>query len=110
MPDLTQDTSGATPADVDELEEAFSQARVRFWRCLNRQHRIVDWAGAVATCRTCGLTSEMTKGLIKLTRLVALEQIEARFRHSREATLDELWNAIRAVLDQPATDPDLPEG
>ena len=93
---------------IDELDKAFGEARVRFWRCLNRDHRVVDWSGDVATCRDCGLTSEMTKQLIVLTRQVALEQIEARFR-SGVATLDELWNAVRTALEPPADPANNPE-
>lgn len=51
----------AVQVAADELEEAFKNVRFRFWTCINKAHRYVTWNGDVASCDTCGLTSEMTR-------------------------------------------------
>jgi hypothetical protein len=50
--------------DGDLTAEVFAllgQLPVRFWRCLQPDHREVDWTNGVGQCATCGLTSEMTR-------------------------------------------------
>lgn len=61
-------------------------ARVQFWTCLNKAHRTVTWNGDVATCGTCGLTSEMTR---RYANDVA--------RYVREKAPD--WPAARKAID-----------
>ncbi|TMS00151.1 hypothetical protein [Nonomuraea basaltis] len=57
MPDLPEE---AVQAAADDLEEAFKNTPYRFWTCINKTHKYVTWTGDVASCDTCGLTSEMT--------------------------------------------------
>lgn len=62
------------------------KAHIQFWACLNKEHRTVTWNGDVATCDTCGLTSEMTR---RYANDVA--------RYVREKAGD--WAAAREAID-----------
>ena len=46
--------------DRRDWTELLGNVRIQFWICLNDSHRTVTWTGNVASCDTCGLTSEMT--------------------------------------------------
>lgn len=62
-----------TPA---EFPAELLNAPVRFWICINREHKNVTWDGDVATCPDCGLTSEMTKRYAALVRVMVADKIE----------------------------------
>ena len=48
-------------SDEDQkVLEMLGNLRIRFWTCLNPAHNTVTWNGDVASCNTCGLTSEHT--------------------------------------------------
>jgi hypothetical protein len=55
-------------ADGDELMDMLKNVRVQFWTCLNKAHMYVTWTDDVASCDTCGLTSEMTRKRDALVR------------------------------------------
>jgi len=46
--------------DREHFAALLADAKIMFWTCLNEDHKYVTWTGDVATCDTCGLTSEMT--------------------------------------------------
>jgi hypothetical protein len=46
--------------DREYFAALLAGTRILFWTCLNKDHKHVTWTGDVATCDTCGLTSEMT--------------------------------------------------
>lgn len=50
------------------IPEEVLNAPVTFWTCLNRAHETVTWDGDVASCDTCGLTSQMTQRRAALIR------------------------------------------
>ena len=60
-----------------DLPEEVLNAPVRFWMCLNREHKNVTWESDVATCPDCGLTSEMTNRYATVLRIMLAEKIEA---------------------------------
>ena len=46
--------------DREHFAALLAGAKIMSWTCLNKDHKHVTWTGDVATCDTCGLTSEMT--------------------------------------------------
>jgi hypothetical protein len=46
--------------DRDWVAALTAGTKIMFWTCLNDDHKHVTWTEDVATCDTCGLTSEMT--------------------------------------------------
>lgn len=48
--------------------EALKDKPIVFWTCLQPDHLDVDWEGDIATCRTCGLTSQMTRLYVDAVR------------------------------------------
>lgn len=55
-------------AAMPELPAEIANAPVRFWMCINPDHRSVVWDGDVATCLDCGVTSDMTARYAKVVR------------------------------------------
>ena len=71
-------------SDPGELPEELLNAPVRFWMCINREHKTVTWDGNVARCPDCGVTSEMTKRYAAVLRIMLAEKIEAAERELAE--------------------------
>ena len=57
------------------LWSALKDVRVQFWTCPNDEHRMVTWTGDVASCDSCGMTSEMTARLIRAAVAYERERI-----------------------------------
>ena len=55
-------------AHVPALPAEILNARVRFWMCINRDHKSVVWDDDVAQCPDCGVTSTMTARYAKVVR------------------------------------------
>jgi hypothetical protein len=59
-----------------EMPEEILNASVRFWMCLNREHKNVTWTDGVGVCPDCGLTSAMTDRYASVLRVMLAEKIE----------------------------------
>lgn len=82
----------------EDIRKAIERTPIQFWTCLNRDHQTVTWNGDVASCDTCGLTSEMTQRFIGSIR-----------RHTAEHLLKvaEIARGVRCPVchGRPAVDP-----
>jgi hypothetical protein len=85
-------TSEQVPAG---LPPELSTARMRFWVCLNREHRFVDWVDGVATCPDCGLTSEMTGRFAATAKQVGREEVLRELGIHPEQTAERLKQPAR---------------
>ncbi|SFK92246.1 hypothetical protein SAMN05216275_14144 [Streptosporangium canum] len=87
------------PEEEWDLLELFANLRVRFWTCLNQAHKAVTWTGDLASCDTCGLTSEMTSRYRELVRQHERREIT---RHIRAIPEDDepLRTATRKFIDR----------
>jgi hypothetical protein len=65
---------------MSELFEEILNAPVRFWMCINREHKSVAWDGDVATCPDCGVTNQMTTRYADRIRRVERSRIVEGFR------------------------------
>lgn len=90
MPDPIPEEAD-TRMSADDLEEAFKNVRFRFWTCLNKAHRYVTWNGDVASCDTCGLTSEMTAKRDSLVREHERRKVAGRIAAAIEAVDPVEW-------------------
>ncbi|MEV8638952.1 hypothetical protein AB0395_45590 [Streptosporangium sp. NPDC051023] len=87
------------PEDEWDLLELFANLRVRFWACLNKAHKDVTWTGDVASCDTCGLTSEMTGRYRELVRQHERREVVRQIRALTED--DDPWRpATRRFIDR----------
>lgn len=59
----------------DDVREAINRTPIAFWTCLNSDHDAVTWNGDIATCDTCGLTSEMTQRFTRSVRTHMAEHV-----------------------------------
>jgi hypothetical protein len=59
----------------DDIRKAIERTPIQFWMCLNRDHQTVTWSGDVASCDTCGLTSEMTQRFTRSIRTHMAEHV-----------------------------------
>lgn len=87
------------PDEERDLVELFANLRVSFWTCLNKDHKAVTWTDDVASCDTCGLTSEMTSRYRELVRQHERRDI---VRHIRAIPEDDepLRTATRKFMDR----------
>jgi hypothetical protein len=78
---------------ADERLDVDLNVRVRFWMCINRDHKRVVWHDDVAHCPDCGVTSAMTSRYA--------ESVRKYHRDDAVELAAELVKAIRAhVRDQ----------
>lgn len=92
----------------EELAEAVGSIPILFWICLNPGHGLVTWADGVATCRDCGLTSEMTEVWAGEIREHERAEVAKRFRdradqyeQARQAdglTLGQIWDGTTQAM------------
>lgn len=92
QPETHRDTP--EPADDTDLPDELLNARVRFWMCINRDHKSVTWEGDVATCPDCGITSDMTRAYAQRVRARCREEIEREV----SADLDKFAGALSTQL------------
>lgn len=90
--------SDPTPGPIGDLAEALGNPRARFWTCLNPAHRFVEWAGETATCRDCGLTSEMTGRYKKALHKHVVEPALREVYRERARLLAFLTRVFPAVI------------
>lgn len=82
-----------TDDEFNEAMDALAKVRVSFWTCLNPAHRTVDWADNVATCRACGLTSEMTGRRQRLIERWTRERVAAAIEETIDADVPGTYEA-----------------
>lgn len=104
MPAMATDGPAKEPPKGESLDPlvVLSQVRVQFWKCLNPAHDIVAWEDGVATCATCGLTSEMTRRYRRLVERYTQEKLIERIQEAAKTRRDyvESEDPLKLVSDR----------
>lgn len=85
---------------IPALPAELLNARVRFWMCINREHKSVVWDDDVARCPDCGVTSKMTTRYRETIRTFERERIAGVMRVAAGATQDDGAGSNEPLVDQ----------
>ena len=80
-------------SDREHFAALLADAKIMFWTCLNKDHKHVTWTGDVATCDTCGLTSEMTARFARGVQKWERERIAGEIDPAKLEKLAEWFDA-----------------
>lgn len=92
---------------MTDLPAEILNAPVRFWMCINRDHKSVVWEDDIARCPDCGVTNAMTTRYRATVERFERERIAKGFRAQADRyeqasktadTMGKVWSGTEQAM------------